>query len=105
MLKWTVINMDIHTATEQAYKKGYEDGKRDSVSRGVYEQVLWERDIAIEQLKSIGLGLGEKTDCVKKITYCENCSFYENGFCFSRHVGCGTVTPPRKPDDFCSYGK
>lgn len=22
--------MDIHTATEQAYKKGYEDGKRDT---------------------------------------------------------------------------
>lgn len=23
--------MDIHTATEEAYKKGYEDGKRDGV--------------------------------------------------------------------------
>lgn len=26
--------MDIHSATEQAYKKGYEDGKRDSVVHG-----------------------------------------------------------------------
>lgn len=26
--------MDIHTATEEAYKKGYEDGKRDSVVHG-----------------------------------------------------------------------
>ena len=26
--------MDIHNATEQAYKRGYEDGKRDAVKHG-----------------------------------------------------------------------
>ena len=30
------------------------------VSRGVFEQVMWERDVAIEQLKELGYGLGEK---------------------------------------------
>ena len=31
--------MDIHTATEQAYKKGYEDGKRDAVKHGRWKQM------------------------------------------------------------------
>lgn len=29
---------------------------------GAYQQVKWERDIAIKQLEHIGLSLGEKTD-------------------------------------------
>ena len=31
----------------------------------VYEQVKWERDIAISQLEELGLSLGEKVDHVK----------------------------------------
>lgn len=31
-----------------------------TVSKGVYEQVVWERDVAIEQLKELGYGFGEK---------------------------------------------
>ena len=42
----------------------------DSVPKGVFDQVKWERDIAIEQLKDLGYGLGEKprkqTDSVLK---------------------------------------
>lgn len=30
------------------------------VSRSAYEQVMWERDVAIVQLKELGYGLGEK---------------------------------------------
>lgn len=29
--------MDIYTATEEAYKKGYEDGKRDAVVHGQWK--------------------------------------------------------------------
>ena len=32
----------------------------DMVSRGVFKQVMWERDVAIEQLKDLGYKLGEK---------------------------------------------
>ena len=32
------------------------------VSLGVYKQVAWERDIAIEQLHELGYGFGEKID-------------------------------------------
>ena len=39
------------------------------------------------------------------VVRCDDCWMYEEGFCFSRHVGCGSVTPQRNPDDFCSHGK
>ena len=39
----------------------------DAVSRGVFEQVKWERDVAIEQLESYGVSLGEKADVVKVV--------------------------------------
>ena len=34
--------------------------KDDKVSRSVFEQVQWERDMALSQLKDLGYGLGEK---------------------------------------------
>lgn len=38
-----------------------------AVSRYVYEQVRWERDVAIEQLESYGVSLGEKAEVVKVV--------------------------------------
>ena len=37
-----------------------QEPSNDMVSRGIFEQVMWERDVAIEQLKDLGYGLGEK---------------------------------------------
>lgn len=37
----------------------------DVVSMGVHQQVRWERDIAIEQLESYGVGFAEEADVVK----------------------------------------
>ena len=34
----------------------------DVVPKGVYEQVKWERDIVIEQLEELGLGLGQRLE-------------------------------------------
>lgn len=34
--------------------------KGNTVSRGTLEQIMWERDVAIQQLKDLGYGLGEK---------------------------------------------
>lgn len=42
---------------------------------------------------------------VAPVVRCRDCSMYEAGFCFSRYIGCGSVTPQRSPDDFCSYGE
>lgn len=42
---------------------------------------------------------------VAEVVRCKDCVFYENGFCFSRYVGYGAVTPQRNPNDFCSHGE
>lgn len=39
----------------------------DAVSRGVHEQVRWERDVAIEQLESYGVSLGGKAEVAKVV--------------------------------------
>lgn len=36
----------------------------ESVSKGLYDQIKWERDIALEQLEELGLSLGQKIDGV-----------------------------------------
>ena len=36
----------------------------DVVSRGLFDQYKWERDVAIEQLEKLGLGFGQKIDGV-----------------------------------------
>lgn len=40
------------------------DDVKQMVSRAAFEQVMWERDIALKQLAEIGKGLGEKMDDV-----------------------------------------
>lgn len=66
----------------------------DAVLRGTYNQVVWERDIAIQQLESIGKGLGEQMDDVVKVAHahwikksgpgfgtkyqCSNCTNHDN---------------------------
>lgn len=44
------------------YKRLLEQHPSDTVSRGAYEQVMWERDVAIGQLKELGYGLGQKVE-------------------------------------------
>ena len=39
----------------------------DAVSRGLFEQYKWERDIAIGQLADYGVSLGEKADVYKVV--------------------------------------
>lgn len=34
--------------------------------QSIYRQIKWERDVAIDQLKEIGLSLGEKADKVRE---------------------------------------
>ena len=48
---------------------------KDIVSFPTYAQMMWERDVAIDQLKEIGKGFGEKMDDVETVTYCEQCQY------------------------------
>ena len=59
VLKVTEDNCDNYISVSDAKRivREYEDK---FVSRAAYEQVMWERDVAIEQLKELGYGFGEK---------------------------------------------
>ena len=46
----------------------------DVVSAGAYEQVAWERDLAVQQLKDYGVGLGQAKD-LAEVTRCKDCKY------------------------------
>lgn len=51
---------------EQYQKIGELEEVRELVSKGkAYNQVAWERDVALEQLGELGLSLGQKTEDAK----------------------------------------
>ncbi len=79
----------------------------DVVSKGLYEQIKWERDLAIEQLQEYGVSLGEKADVVK-VVRCKDCihwgcyggEYAHKGECkMCESEGCWYE------DDYCSYGE
>lgn len=89
----------------------------DAVSRDVLDQVMWERDVAIEQLKSYGVSFGEKADVVK-VVRCKDCEYKRE---LEGHLVCGDSMRAGMgvdvfeiptyyfnkiaPDDFCSRGR
>jgi hypothetical protein len=48
---------------------------------GAFEQIKWERDVAIEQLNELGLSLGQKVDDVKEVIEKQESKIvaYQNG--------------------------
>ena len=67
-------------------------------------QIKWERDTAIEQLKSYGIGFCEKADVVK-VVRCKDCKysyFVKSCSKYECRKGCGTL---KYSNDFCSYGE
>ena len=94
-----------------------QESSEDVVSRGVFEQVMWERDVAIEQLKDLGYGLGEKPktgnwidrwweegcegDCIRwRCSECGRKESWQENFCPS----CGArMVEPQENCDTCRY--
>lgn len=78
----------------------------DVVSKGAYDQVAWERDVAIQQLREdYGVSLGEKKAAdVVEVVRCGNCKF-----CVTHkavpHCIKAFAQPEVEPMDFCSYGE
>lgn len=77
----------------------------DVIPKGAYDQVLWERDIAVRQLREdYGVDLGEKKHAdVTPVVRCRNCRYLMFSDCYGecRRGNLGMV----RPDDYCSYGK
>ena len=69
----------------------------DIVPRSAYDQIRLERDIAIEQLKELGYGLGEK------IIHCQDCVHAE--FHGSANPLCNLYYGMGEYDGYCSQGE
>ena len=66
-------------ALETAIKALSQEPCDDTVSRGAFEQVMWERDIAIEQLHELGYELGQKIepcDDIAQERYKDLCEYF-----------------------------
>lgn len=74
----------------------------DMVSRGVFEQVMWERDIAITQLKELGYGLGEKPKTGRWIKVIDKIDSLGNKTWHYKCDKCGASRPPLF-DRYCPY--
>lgn len=86
---------DIYSAIENAPAV-------DAVSRGVHDQVRWERDIAIQQLEEHGIPFGGIAPDVVKVVRCKDCKSCSHDVMFGGYW-CGGHRV--KADDFCSYGE
>ena len=76
----------------------------DAVSREVLDQIRWERDIAIEQLKEHGIPFCGVAPDVVEVVRCKDCG-ERNEF---RRCNCITgrnIYVPVGDDFFCGYGE
>ena len=77
----------------------------DVVPVSAYKQVMWERDIAVEQLKQIGKGLGEVMDDVVPVVFCKDCKFYTSMRPDIKTGICDLNVHHMGDDGFCSEGE
>jgi hypothetical protein len=62
--KWlkSVVNESSKDEVEDAIQRIKNAPAVDAVSKSLYDQIKWERDIALEQLADLGLFLGQKIE-------------------------------------------
>lgn len=78
------------------------------VSRQLFDQIRWERDMALHQLAEHDIPFLGKAPDVVKVVRCKDCVHYEMNVClkiYSDGAVSANAWQKRKPDDFCSYGK
>ena len=78
----------------------------DAVPAGAYEQVAWERDLAVQQLKDYGVGLGQTKDLVE-VTRCKDCKYGDWDSKPDDAMVCLRTNDGfwRTSNDFCSRGE
>ena len=81
----------------------------DAVYRGVFEQVLWERNTAFEQLEEHGIPFGGTAPDVVNVVRCKDCKhcFFDlSGRDYHICMKQGFFSRNRvQKGDFCSYGE
>lgn len=82
----------------------------DVVSRAAYNQTEWERDLAIQQLRSdYGVALGERKANVAPVVRCGECRKFvrDTGLATRKDVGLcdGKMLGLVRLTDYCSFGE
>jgi hypothetical protein len=70
-----LYGMGINAGLDRADKEICEMPAADVVSKGVYEQVQWERDMAMQQLEEHGIPFCGKADDVVEVVRCKDCGW------------------------------
>jgi hypothetical protein len=65
----------------------------DAVSRGLFEQYKWERDVAISQLEDLGISFGQKFGC-------EHCRFKRMS---GKNLWCDIFDKIMPEDGYCCF--
>ena len=92
---------------DDARKAVKEAPDADVVSRGVFEQVKWERDMAMQQLEEHGIPFGGEADDVVNVVRCKDCKHWGGetfGYICKEWSGM-TFRNYTKPDHYCSRGE
>ena len=71
------------------------------VSKELFNQTVWERNVAITQLTEIGKGLGAKMDDVATVVRCKDC--YLNECCSIQ--GAAIWVQGNDPNFYCGRGQ
>lgn len=58
----SVVNESSKDEVEETIQRIRNAPTINAVSKGLFDQVRWERDVALEQLADLGLGLGQKIE-------------------------------------------
>ena len=69
------LNDETQAFCQMAIKALEQEPCGETVSLEAFKQVMWERDIAIEQLKELGYGFGQKIE--PKTGHCKECKYFE----------------------------
>jgi hypothetical protein len=81
---------NMNATAEDVEKRIFDAPTVEAYSAEAVKQIMWERDMAIQQLNDYGVQLGEKADCVRVVRckycrrerYCEFTQYQgENGYC------------------------
>lgn len=76
------------------------------VSRGVLDQVRWERDMAIRQLEEHGIPFCGIAPDVVKVVRCKDCQYlYSAELNHAGFLICKASNMDITPNDYCSYGE
>ena len=77
----------------------------EAYSAEAVKQIMWERDMAVQQLNDYGVQFGEKADCVR-VVRCEDCNYYTRGVCWNENITCNCDCDLEKePNGYCDWGE